>query len=1233
MAGSITVEHLKQILAGLNTVKNRKCPIIEIGADGQPIMPEVILTNKRGQKLGVIENLTGLNINFNFNSPFEISFQVDYKHDGKICSLWNNIKDFKLVYIKSLKLWFEIYVSVSDKESLVKRVTGIHLEEAELSQTLLFNNEYNTESDIARDDYEVSTIYNPSNPKASILNRMLEKTPHYKIYHVDNSIARLQRTFSFNGTSIYDAFNEIAKEINCIFIYGEDVSTEGKITRSISVYDLENYCPECHYRGDFNGSCPKCGNSNIIEGYGQDTTIFASTENLSDSIDYSVNTDSVKNCFRLETGDDLMTATVMNCNPNGSAYIWYISQETRDEMSGDLQVKLSDYDALYTYYENEYESQIPKSILDDYDTLIKKYQTFNSDLTPATRPVVGYSSLMNLYYETIDFYGYLKNTLMPSPKFQDTSAEEQISFLTNQNLSPIAVSDSSYISLATANSAVISYAKVYLDTSKYKVSIKESALDNVTWIGKLTVESYTDEEDTATTENITILFNDDQEQFVKQKIDKLLAQDDDSGMGIVSLFKMDDKDFKDELKKHCLSNLTLFDGACQSCIDILIENDIANPDKWIDPENDLYNKLYLPYLNKASLIGNEAKLREEELAVLQGVTDTDGGLLTMGLQDYIEKEHDSILNKLDFENYLGVDLWTEFVSFRREGSYSNSNYISDGLTNAELIQNAMQFLETARKEIIKSATLQHKISSTLKNLLLLPEFEPILEYFKLGNWIRIGIDSYIFKLRLISFAIDFDNMDNLKVTFSDVTEANGVISDTASILAQAKNMATSYSSVAHQAQKGSEANSAMKDWIYDGLDLTNTKIVSNAYNQNVIYNKHGILCRQYDDITDSYHPEQIKIINKGLYFTNDNWNTAKTGIGEFQYVDPKDRKIKTGYGVIAETIVSNILLSNAVGIYNESQSIEINKDGFIITATPENNSENLFTIQRKESNGSINKILYMSEDGNANFTGKVIASSGSKFGYWTISDDAIYYNNENWGNINGKYFGNSGLSITDNFLVDSKGNISSKGNLSMANGGLTYSSADGLIIKGKITSTSGSIGGWDIHNGYLESSGSNKIRISAATGTIYTVRDNGNQGVRFWDDGISFYSWYDDGNYIGKIGSGVYTDTNQQYLIFEADVGDSLYFGVKNDTGGSMYMIISDHANQQTGQIAGTTFYHPVKFDGGVESFICSGQIYATGSFGRAPVALGCNTHNIQFNWTDSHLQVWVDATCIGTLF
>lgn len=241
MAGSITVEQLKQILAGLNTVKNRKCPIIEIGADGQPIMPEVILTNKRGQKLGVIENLTGLNINFNFNSPFEISFQVDYKHDGKICSLWNNIKDFKLVYIKSLKLWFEIYVSVSDKESLVKRVTGIHLEEAELSQTLLFNNEYNTESDIARDDYEVSTIYNPSNPKASILNRMLEKTPHYKIYHVDNSIARLQRTFSFNGTSIYDAFNEIAKEINCIFIYGEDVSTEGKITRSISVYDLENY--------------------------------------------------------------------------------------------------------------------------------------------------------------------------------------------------------------------------------------------------------------------------------------------------------------------------------------------------------------------------------------------------------------------------------------------------------------------------------------------------------------------------------------------------------------------------------------------------------------------------------------------------------------------------------------------------------------------------------------------------------------------------------------------------------------------------------------------------------------------------------------------------------------------------------------------------------------------------------------------------------------------------------
>ena len=63
-----------------------------------------------------------------------------------------------------------------------------------------------------------TVLWNANNPQASLLSRITEKAPHYKIRHVDESIKRIQRTFTFDNISIYDAFQEIATEIKCIFI-------------------------------------------------------------------------------------------------------------------------------------------------------------------------------------------------------------------------------------------------------------------------------------------------------------------------------------------------------------------------------------------------------------------------------------------------------------------------------------------------------------------------------------------------------------------------------------------------------------------------------------------------------------------------------------------------------------------------------------------------------------------------------------------------------------------------------------------------------------------------------------------------------------------------------------------------------------------------------------------------------------------------------------------------------
>ena len=118
------------------------------------------------------------------------------------------------------------------------------------------------------------------------------------------------------------------------------------------------------------------------------------------------------------------------------------------------------------------------------------------------------------------------------------------------------------------------------------------------------------------------------------------------------------------------------------------------------------------------------------------------------------------------KNYLG-DLWHEFSSFRRESSFSNSNYISDGLTDAELLDSAKELFDSAADEISKLTETSHTITSNIYNLLAMPEFLPIVDYFQLGNWIKCRTDGNLYRLRLSEYEIGYDNLDSLNVTFSD----------------------------------------------------------------------------------------------------------------------------------------------------------------------------------------------------------------------------------------------------------------------------------------------------------------------------------------------------------------------------------------------------------------------------------------------------------------------------------
>lgn len=938
--------------------------------------PTFALCTRGGKYIGAIPAVD-TNIEANWNSKSTLVFTVYEYNNGVRYPYWDYLKDFKLIWCKEWNTCFEISVELQETPIRSKSVSCTSLGEAELGQINIDGLECNTETDIMRSDYEPTVLYSASNTKTSLLHRMLEKAPHYSVRHVDSSIENIQRQFSFDGTSIYDSFQQVAKEINCIFIFNNGRADDGSIKRDIYVYDLESYCIDCHYRGDFTGACPSCGGKNISEGYGDDTTIYVSTDNLADGITYSTDVDSVKNCFRLEAGDDLMTAAVISCNPNGTRYIWNFSDEMKEDMSETLVSKLESYDRLYREYQTTKQISLDSTIVSKYNTLVSKYNSDEFLIAQVSSPVVGYPALMNVYYDTIDFELYLRHTMMPYPTLPNTTAAEQAGKLTSTSIPSAAVTDLTSCSVSTASSSVVAMAKIIVD-SRYQVKVAQASFESNTWTGYFVIANYSNEEDTANSDQFSVSITDDYESYVKQKLDMSLNKTEVGATDVVTLFKLDNQSFQTEIKKYCLASLISFYDACSACLDILIQQGAG------DPDSELYSSLYSPYYQKSQLLSDEIKLRESELVTICGEYDSNNILITDGMQSVVLACQEEIQKELDFQSYVGEALWLELVSYRREDTYSNSNYISDGLDNAQLFENAREFFNVANKEIIKASTLQHSISADLQNLLVMKEFQPIVDHFKLGNWLHIYVNNQVVKLRLIGYKINFEDLSHIVVTFSDVIVSSDGISDIKSVLDQAANMATSYDSVSRQAGQGAASNSKLNTWVNDGLATTNIKIVNSAENQDIVWGSTGIVCREKLPFVDEYDPCQTKIINQGLFVTDDGWQTCKTGVGRYYYYDPETGALTEAFGLIADTVVSNITLSKDVGVYNEDGSITLDKDGFTLTTNDDSDgAKNIFIIQKKVTNvdgtTSIVPLLYVNDEGELVLNGsiQVVSSSGN----------------------------------------------------------------------------------------------------------------------------------------------------------------------------------------------------------------------------------------------------------------
>lgn len=868
-------------------------PILDM--NNNVVTPTVVLCHRNKHKIGAIYPISEWSITPDMYNKNECSFKVYKEVNGIATPLWDQIKDLKVIYIPEYNEYFQISIDKTQTNETVKTITGSNLGIAELSQTMLYDIEINTEDDIARDAYKMAYIYDPTDISSSLLGRVLSKAPHYKIKHVDASLCKLVRSFSISDKSIYDFLTgDLADELNClVWVDSYD--------RSISLYDLDNSCPKCNHRAENETVCSECG-ATMTSGYGEYFTVPVSNDNLSDSISVTTKDDEVKNTFRIQGGDDVINAAIRAVNPNGTEYINRFATFQTEDMSDELIDKINSYQKLY-----------------------------ESKKKP-------YKEIMNGLYNTIDQILYLTSSMMPSPETDDTDANKELAKLTADNLGMIAVQNLRVAGVTTVNNAVKSMADIYMSAG-YKVEIASSTYNNQVWNGRFKVTSIDDENDTTTNgSDITLLITDDYETFITQKIQKILNKQD-----------MSDEEY--DWTKYGLNRLSSFSDAYQSCIDMLIDSGVG------DPNHEFYTSIYLVYYNKKLEVDKEIQVREAQIKEQE---DKEA--------EY-EKQRDSIQSELNFERYLGKDLYSEYCLYRREDTYQNDNYISDGLSNSEILSKAEELLEVAQKEIVKASELQVDLSTDVGNIWTIDEFKDVLDQWKCGNWIRVICDNDIYKLRLLNYTIKDSDFSKISCDFSSVLKVSNGISDIKSVLDSAKSMAGSYESVKRQAKNAQETGKTVSEWVEHGMNATAVAI-RDSDSQSITYDNHGLLARTYDDITGEYEPEQLKVVNNTLAITDDNWKTVKAAIGKIHYEDPKHPgNMLSAYGVLGETIIGKLLLGEALGIYNDGGSLKFDKNGLSIS-----NGTNSFVVNPNEEtllslSNNNGKILWVDTKGGLHLRG------------------------------------------------------------------------------------------------------------------------------------------------------------------------------------------------------------------------------------------------------------------------
>lgn len=678
--------------------------------------PRIFLCEVDKTKICQLET-TDMQGSFKFNSYSELSFTVGRTYTNIVTGktslnpFYDKIEGLRLVYLEGFG-YFELQdpEDTSDGIQEVKNMTAYSLEYT-LSQKYLeelnINTGTNNSVEVVYSNGVIVpvTLYNPSRPELSLLHIALEKIYGWKIGHVDASLQTMSRTFEISRVSVYDFIvQDICEKFNCFAVF-DTIENTINLYAEASVYKIESVpsttttiqLPNV-YRFDSIGSISIDGYKTTDYQYDLSTGILTfknpiekgSFVEITDGSQEQWKTDVYVTFDNLAqevnvsySTDDIKTVLTVKGADDldirevnmGLPYIVDISYYYNVDWMGQ-----DLYDAYTAYLQKCNEGR------DNYKKNSQQMLELENYITYETQRLsLQYSIADNVSSTTVGTY-YVRGGTAPDYYYTEVKLPDEY----NANVEH-------YYTLSGSDIDETKFSELYEALKTYFISQDEKDVSEIAALK----DSFAFME-TCTIDTLSI--NLTNATTIEQK-----------NTAIISFFD----EMWDQLGLTPLKSLYY-----EPYKQIQETNEEAG---WNDTSNENY-WAYYPVTLVISSLEKEITDRENTIADIKEEYDA------------LQSSNSEIANGLIMANNFTYEQLVKLSAFLREDEYTDDNFlITETDTITSIMQTKQELLECGRIELEKLCSPKLQFSMDMANIYALPEFEPIVDQFQLGNIIRIKL--------------------------------------------------------------------------------------------------------------------------------------------------------------------------------------------------------------------------------------------------------------------------------------------------------------------------------------------------------------------------------------------------------------------------------------------------------------------------------------------------------------